>query len=76
VRDCKHARRRPAGADVVKFDLSLGRISVACSSGFISVFQAEGGERYRKLERRGENGVAARRQGSNLAMIQLFKIGP
>jgi len=40
----------PAGADVVKFDLSSGRISVACSSGFISVFQAEGGERYRKLE--------------------------
>jgi hypothetical protein len=24
VRDCKHARRRPAGADVVKFDLNLG----------------------------------------------------
>jgi DNA-binding beta-propeller fold protein YncE len=40
----------PAGADVVKFDPSLGRIYVACSSGFISVFQAEGGERYRKLE--------------------------
>jgi DNA-binding beta-propeller fold protein YncE len=40
----------PAGADVVKFDSSLGRIYVACSSGFISVFQAERGERYRKLE--------------------------
>jgi len=40
----------PAGADVVKFDLGLGRIYVACSSGFISVFQAEGGERYWKLE--------------------------
>jgi DNA-binding beta-propeller fold protein YncE len=40
----------PAGADVVKFDPSLGRIYVGCSSGFISVFQAEGGERYRKLE--------------------------
>jgi len=40
----------PAGADVVKFDASLGRIYVACSSGFISVFQVEGGERYRKLE--------------------------
>src|SRR6266478_6044097 len=40
----------PAGADVVKFDASLGRIYVACSSGFISVFQVECGERYRKLE--------------------------
>ena len=40
----------PAGADVVKFDPSLGRIYVACSSGFISVFQAEDGDRYRKLE--------------------------
>jgi DNA-binding beta-propeller fold protein YncE len=39
-----------AGADVVKFDPSLGRIYVACSSGFISVLQAEGGGRYRKLE--------------------------
>ena len=29
----------PAGADVVKFDPSLGRIYVACSSGFISVFE-------------------------------------
>lgn len=33
----------PAGADVVKFDSALGRIYAACSSGFISVFQAEGG---------------------------------
>jgi DNA-binding beta-propeller fold protein YncE len=40
----------PAGADVVKFDSGLGRIYVACSSGFISVFQAERGDRYRKLE--------------------------
>lgn len=40
----------PAGADVVKFDPSLGRIYVACSSGFISVFQAEDAEHYRKLE--------------------------
>jgi YVTN family beta-propeller protein len=40
----------PAGADVVKFDASLGRIYAACSSGFISVFQAEGSDRYRKLE--------------------------
>ena len=40
----------PAGADVVKFDTSLGRIYVACSSGFISVFQAQDAEHYRKLE--------------------------
>jgi hypothetical protein len=40
----------PAGADVVKYDPGLGRIYVACSSGFISVFQAEDAERYQKLE--------------------------
>src|SRR5438876_1222083 len=40
----------PAGADVVKFDPSLSRIYVACSSGFISVFQAQDAEHYRKLE--------------------------
>lgn len=40
----------PAGADVVKFDPGLGRIYAACSSGFISVFQAEGDDHYRKLE--------------------------
>jgi len=40
----------PAGADVVKFDPGLSRIYVACSSGFISVFEADGGEGYRKLE--------------------------
>ena len=40
----------PAGADVVKFDPSLGRIYVACSRGFISVFQAQDAEHYRKLE--------------------------
>src|SRR5206468_9072658 len=40
----------PAGADVVKFDPGLGRIYVACSSGFISVFQAQDAEHYRKLE--------------------------
>lgn len=40
----------PPGADVVKFDPGLGRIYAACSSGFISVFQAEGADRYRKLE--------------------------
>ena len=38
------------GADVVKFDPGLGRIYAACSSGAISVFAAEGGDRYRKLE--------------------------
>lgn len=40
----------PAGADVVKFDPGLGRIYVACSSGFISVFQADDADHYRKLE--------------------------
>lgn len=40
----------PAGADVVKFDPGLGRIYAACSSGFISVFQQDDGEHYRKLE--------------------------
>lgn len=40
----------PAGADVVKFDPGLSRIYVACSSGFISVFQAQDAEHYRKLE--------------------------
>ena len=40
----------PAGADVVKFDPGLGRIYVACSSGFISVFQAKDAEHYQKLE--------------------------
>jgi DNA-binding beta-propeller fold protein YncE len=40
----------PAGADVVKFDPGLGRIYVACSSGFISVFEAQDVDRYRKLQ--------------------------
>src|SRR5215470_1398430 len=40
----------PAGADVVKLDLGLSRIYVACSSGFISVFQAQDAVHYRKLE--------------------------
>ena len=40
----------PAGADVVKFDPGLSRIYVACSSGFISVFQAQDSENYQKLE--------------------------
>jgi DNA-binding beta-propeller fold protein YncE len=40
----------PAGADVAKFDPGLGRIYVACSSGFISVFQADDADHYHKLE--------------------------
>jgi len=40
----------PAGADVVKFDPGLGRIYVACSSGFISVFEAKNADHYQKLE--------------------------
>jgi Uncharacterized conserved protein len=40
----------PAGADVVKFDPGLNRIYVACSSGFISVFQAQDADHYQKLE--------------------------
>ena len=40
----------PAGADVVKFDPGLRRIYVACSSGFISVFEAHDQDRYHKLE--------------------------
>ena len=40
----------PQGADVVKFDPGLGRIYAACSSGFISVFQEDDAEHYRKLE--------------------------
>jgi YVTN family beta-propeller protein len=38
------------GADVVKFDPGLGRIYAACSSGFISVFQDKGNDRFEKLE--------------------------
>jgi len=40
----------PQGADVVKFDPGLGRIYAACSSGFISVFQQNDTDHYRKLE--------------------------
>lgn len=40
----------PIGADVVKFDPGLGRIYAACSSGFISVFQQDDADHYRKLE--------------------------
>jgi YVTN family beta-propeller protein len=39
-----------AGPDVVKFDAGLGRIYVACSSGAISVFQADDADHYRKVE--------------------------
>jgi DNA-binding beta-propeller fold protein YncE len=37
------------GADVVMFDPGLGRIYVACSSGFISVFQLDDPAHFRKL---------------------------
>jgi DNA-binding beta-propeller fold protein YncE len=40
----------PAGADVVKLDPGLGRIYIACSSGFITVFQGQGPDHYRKIE--------------------------
>jgi len=40
----------PQGADVVKFDPGIGRIYAACSSGFISVFQEDDMDHYRKLE--------------------------
>jgi DNA-binding beta-propeller fold protein YncE len=40
----------PAGADVVKFDPGLSRIYVACSSGFISVFEVRDADHYHKLE--------------------------
>lgn len=40
----------PSGADVVKFDPGLGRIYAACSSGYISVFQQDDADHYRKLE--------------------------
>jgi DNA-binding beta-propeller fold protein YncE len=40
----------PAGADVVKFDPGLSRIYVACSSGFISIYEARDADHYQKLE--------------------------
>jgi hypothetical protein len=40
----------PVGADVVKFDPGLRRIYVACSSGFISVFEENDADHYQKLE--------------------------
>ena len=40
----------PLGADVVKYDPGLSRIYAACSSGFISVFQHDDGDHYKKLE--------------------------
>jgi DNA-binding beta-propeller fold protein YncE len=38
------------GADVVMFDPGLGRIYVACASGFISVFQMDDPTHFRKLK--------------------------
>jgi DNA-binding beta-propeller fold protein YncE len=38
------------GADVVEYDPGLRRIYVACSSGFISVFQADDPQHVRKSE--------------------------
>jgi DNA-binding beta-propeller fold protein YncE len=38
------------GADVVMFDPGLGRIYVACGSGFISVFQMDDPTHFRKLK--------------------------
>jgi DNA-binding beta-propeller fold protein YncE len=40
----------PEGPDVIKFDVGLGRIYVACYSGFIAVFQQEDADHYRFLE--------------------------
>ena len=40
----------PVGADVVKFDLGLGRIYAACSSGLIAVFKVDDADHYQKLE--------------------------
>jgi hypothetical protein len=40
----------PSGADVVQFDPALGRIYVACSSGFISVIHEDDPDHFRKLE--------------------------
>lgn len=40
----------PAGGDVIKFDPSLRRIYVACSSGAIAVIQQDDPDHYRKLE--------------------------
>lgn len=39
-----------AGPDVIKVDVGLKRIYVACSSGAISVFQMDDPDHYRKLE--------------------------
>jgi DNA-binding beta-propeller fold protein YncE len=39
-----------AGPDVLKADLGLKRIYVACSSGAISVFQIDDADHYRKIE--------------------------
>jgi len=62
----------PAGADVVKFDPGLGRIYVACSSGFISVFQQDDANHYRRLEDfpRTENGSQPCRRHSNPSRVR------
>jgi DNA-binding beta-propeller fold protein YncE len=39
-----------AGPDVIKIDVELKRIYVACSSGAISVFQIDDADHYRKVE--------------------------
>ena len=38
------------GPDVIKFDVGLKRIYVACSSGAISIFQVDDPDHYRKVE--------------------------
>src|SRR6266568_5988196 len=46
------------GPDVIKFDLGLGRIYVACYSGAVSVFHQDDPDHYRKLEDfRGQHAV-------------------
>jgi DNA-binding beta-propeller fold protein YncE len=40
----------PRGPDVIKFDLGLRRIYVACYSGAIAVFHQDDADHYRKLE--------------------------
>jgi hypothetical protein len=39
-----------SGGDVIKYDPGLKRLYVACSSGAISIFQADDANHYRKLE--------------------------
>jgi len=40
----------PGAPDVAKFDPGLGRVYVACSNGFIAVFQEDDPDHFRKLE--------------------------